>query len=418
MTQKTAIHDLAIFGGAPAFEAGLHVGRPNVGDRERLHERIDGLLDRRWLTNNGPLVQEFEAEVSRLLGVRHCVAMCNGTVALEILIRALGLKGDVIVPAFTFVATAHALQWLGIRPVFCDVDPRTHNIDPDRLEALITPETTGVIGVHLWGRPCDAERLGAIARRRNLALVFDAAHAFGCSRDGTMVGNFGDAEVLSFHATKFFNTFEGGAVTTNDDALARRLRLMRNFGFEGYDNVVDVGTNGKMTEVCAAMGLTGLESLDEFVAVNKRNYDWYSAELSGHAGIALVEYDAREQCNYQYVVAEIDESTAGIDRDALVEILHAENVLARRYFHPGCQRMEPYLSRGGHAPDPLPVTERLSRRLVSFPTGTAVDEETIKAICSLVRFVVQNGSEINRALASRGAAARCSGVAAAEAEPR
>src|SRR6185369_3387994 len=205
-----------------------------------------------------------EQRVAKMLGVRHCIAMCNATVALEITIRALGLTGEVLVPSFTFIATAHALQWQQIIPVFCDVDPETHCLNPRSVEKMITPRTTGIIGVHLWGRGCDIGSLSEIARSNGLKLLFDAAHAFGCSYEGRMIGGFGDAEVFSFHATKFFNTFEGGAVTTNDDDLAEKIRLMKNFGFAGYDQVIYLGTNGKMSEVSAAMGLTSLESLDDF----------------------------------------------------------------------------------------------------------------------------------------------------------
>ena len=273
--------DLAIFGKAPAFSEQVHVGRPNVGKREDLLRRIDDMLERNWLTNNGPYVQEFEARLAKYVRVRHCVAMCNATISLEIAIRALRLTGEVIVPSFTFVATAHSLQWQEITPVFCDIDPRTHNIDPTQVEKMITPRTSGIIGVHTWGRACDIEALESIARRRNLQLMFDAAHAFGCSYKGDSIGGFGRCEVFSFHATKFFNTFEGGAVLTNDDVLAEKMRLMRNFGFSGYDNVIYIGTNGKMTEVCAAMGLTSLESIKQFVETNRRNHDAYRRELTG-----------------------------------------------------------------------------------------------------------------------------------------
>src|SRR4051794_14306014 len=219
---KTEISHLAALGGSPVFNAPVYVGRPNIGNRERLLERINDMLDRRWLSNNGPYVQEFERKVAEYLGVRHCIAMCNGTVALEIAIRATGLRGEVIVPSFTFIATAHALQWQEITPVFCDIDPRTHLIDPAQLQRLITPRTTGIIGVHTWGQPCDIEALTQIAERRGLTLLFDASHAFGCSYNGKMVGGFGAAEVFSFHATKFFNTFEGGAIVTNNDDLATK----------------------------------------------------------------------------------------------------------------------------------------------------------------------------------------------------
>src|SRR4051794_25016690 len=199
------------------------------------------MWDKRWFSNQGPYVREFEDKLSKLLGVKHCIPVCNGTIAMELAIRALDLKGEVIVPSFTFISAAHALQWQEITPVFCDVDPKTHNLDPKKIEAMITPRTTAIVAVHTWGRPCEVDTLSRVARRNDLRLLFDAAHAFGCSHEGRAIGNFGDAEVFSFHATKFFNTFEGGAVATNDDELAARIRLMKNFGFQGNDNVVYIG---------------------------------------------------------------------------------------------------------------------------------------------------------------------------------
>lgn len=366
----------------------LHVGRPNVGNRGKLFQRISDMLDRNWLTNNGPFVQEFEQRLQNYLGVKHCIAMCNATIALEITTRALGLKGEVIVPAFTFVATAHSLQWQEITPVFCDIDPKTHNLDPDQVERMITPRTTGILGVHLWGRACNVDALQEIARRHNLTLLFDAAHAFGCSRKGTMIGNFGAAEVFSFHATKFFNTFEGGAVATNNDELAKKIRLMKNFGFSGYDNVIYIGTNGKMTEVCAAMGHTNLDSLDYFISKNRDNYYHYRQELYGLPGISLIEYDELEKLNYQYIVVEVDENKAGVSRNKLIGVLHAHNVMARRYFYPGCHRMEPYRSYFPHAGLLLPQTESLAGKVMLLPTGTSVDCETIAKICQIIRNAV------------------------------
>ncbi len=278
--------DLAVFGAARRFKRPLYVGAPNIGDRANLHRLLDEALDRRWLTNDGVLVQEFERRMAEFLGVRHFVAICNATVALEILLRACGLDGEIIVPSFTFVATAHAPQWLGLTPVFCDIDERTHTLDPARVEERITSRTSAILGVHLWGRPCNVEALQGIADQRGLRLLFDAAHALGVSCRGAMVGNFGDAEVFSFHATKFFNTFEGGAITTNDDDLAERLRLKRNFGFAGYDTVVTDGTNGKMSEISAAMGLTSLASLDAFIVHNRCNYEAYRSALAERTGRA------------------------------------------------------------------------------------------------------------------------------------
>lgn len=395
---QTLEEQLAIMGGTPAFAEPLHVGRPNIGDRARLMERINDMLDRRWLTNDGPLVQEFEQRLADYLGVKHCIAMCNATVALEITIRALGMQGEVIVPSFTFIATAHALQWQEITPVFCDIDPATHNLDPDKVEAMITPRTSGIIGVHVWGRPCAIEELTEIADRHNLTLMFDAAHAFGNSYKGRMIGNFGQAEVFSFHATKFFNTFEGGAVATNDDELAAKMRLMKNFGFAGYDNVIYVGTNGKMSEISGAMGLTGLESLDTFIDVNRRHYETYRDGLRFTPGIEVSAYDQTECCNFQYVSLEVDEEVAGISRDDLVHVLQAENVLARRYFYPGCHEMEPYRSYFPHAGLLLPETHRLTQRVMLLPTGTALAPEDSRHICRLINYAVEHSSEVREAL--------------------
>ena len=392
---KNKINDLAFFGGTPCFTEPLHVGRPNIGDRKRLFERINNLLDRRWLTNGGPYLQEFERNIEKLLGVKHCIAMCNATIALEILARALGLSGEVIIPSFTFIATAHALKWLGITPVFCDIYPATHNLDPARIESLITPRTTAIMGVHVWGRACQVDELSRIAQKHQLKLVFDAAHAFGCSYQGKMIGNFGHAEVFSFHATKFLNTFEGGAVVTNDDELAEELRYMKNFGFKSYDLVAYLGTNGKMNEVSAAMGLTMLEEMQNIIRLNDSHYQQYGA-LVNIPGIHLIKYDETEKNNYQYIILEIDEDITGIQRDLIVDILHAENILARRYFYPGCHEMEPYRSLDPEAGDTLPETERLTRRVLSLPSGTAVNSDDINRICSIIQFLVENGADISR----------------------
>jgi dTDP-4-amino-4,6-dideoxygalactose transaminase len=341
----------------------------------------------------------LERKIADKVNVKHCIAICNGTVALEIAIRALGLSGEVIIPSMTFIATAHALQWQQITPIFCDIDPKTYNLDPNRVEEMTTPRTTGIIGVHLFGRPCDVEALAEIAKRRNLKLLFDAAHAFGCSYKGRMIGSFGDAEMFSFHATKFFNTFEGGAIVTNDDDLASKIRLMKNFGFAGYDNVIYIGTNGKMNEVSAAMGLTSLESLEEFISVNHRNYKQYKRELEGIPGIQFMTYDETERYNYQYIILEVNEHITGITRDQLVQILHAENIRARRYFYPGCHKMEPYRSYFPHAGLLLPETERVAGRVLSLPTGTSVAKEDISKICGIIRFVIENAEAIQKRLA-------------------
>ena len=397
---KTLVNDLAIFGGAPAFPDALHVGRPNIGNRKSFEDRIRDILDRRWLTNEGRYVQEFEERIAALVGVEFCIATCNATIALEIAIRGLGMTGEVIVPSFTFIATAHILQWQQITPLFCDIDPNTYNLNPERVESMITPRTTGILPVHVFGRPCDVDDLSEIASRTGLRLLFDSAHALGCSYKGRMIGGFGDAEVLSFHATKFLNSMEGGAIVTNDGDLARKCRRMRNFGFSDYYKTDDVGINGKMTEVCAAMGLSSLEAIAEIVAVNRRNWEVYRETLFALPGIKLREYDDEEHNNYHYIVIEVDPKTAPLNRDELLAVLNKENILAQRYFWPGCHRMEPYGSLYPNAHLFLPQTERIAAQVLTLPNGQTITPEIISLICNIIRTGFDNAGQVRELLRS------------------
>ncbi|MEV4439888.1 DegT/DnrJ/EryC1/StrS family aminotransferase [Streptomyces sp. NPDC049577] len=372
-------------GRRPAFDRPLHVGTPNVPDRRRLFERIGEALDRGWLTNDGPLVREFEERLRAYTGATHVLATSNGTAALEVLVRARGLTGEVIVPSFTYVATAHALQWQGLTPVFADIDPETGTLDPEHVRRLVTPRTSGIVGVHLWGRPCRHDALRGIADEHGLALLYDAAHALGCSLDGRAVGTLGDGEIFSFHATKFINAFEGGAVATNDPELAERVGRMRNFGFGPGREVLTHGTNAKMNEISAAMGLTALEHIDEIVAANTLRHEHYRAGLAGLPGVRLRAPGPGERNNHQYAVMEIDERITGVHRDRVLAALHAENVFAQKYFHPGCHRMGPYAARSEvHTPLPLPGTEALAERVLVLPSGPAVAPAEVDRICELV----------------------------------
>lgn len=392
--------DLAILGGTPAFASPLHVGTPNVGNRAALMTRIEDALDRRWLTNNGPFVQEFETRIAEKVRVRNCIAVANATVGLELAIRALGMAGEVIAPSFTFIATVHALQWNGIRVVFGDIDPSTHNLDPGHVAKLITPQTTGILATHVWGRPCDITPLQDLADRHGLKLLFDAAHAFGCSSESQPIGGFGHAEVFSFHATKFVNCAEGGAITTNDDELAKQLRFMRNFGFADYDRVERLGTNGKMSELSAAMGLTSLDAMDEFIAINRRHHAQYRQRLASIRGISLVSYDSQPAQNYQYVVAIVDPTEFGLSRDELVQVLHAEQVLARRYFFPGCHAHEPYRTLAPRIGRSLPHTEALCQRVMLLPTGTAIQPGDINRIGELMESASTQAERVRAVLQS------------------
>jgi dTDP-4-amino-4,6-dideoxygalactose transaminase len=388
----------AILGGPPEFREPLHVGRPNIGDRDALLRRIGDLLDRRWLTNDGPLVRELEEVVAESHGVAGAVAVCNATLGLQLLARGLGLGGEILMPAFTFVATAHAVMWQGAQPEFVDIRQVDHNLDVAAVEAAITDRTGGIVGVHLWGRPCAVDELATVAAAHGLPLVFDAAHAFGVQGRAGPVGGGGRAEVLSLHATKFVNSFEGGLVVGNDRALLDDVRSLRNFGFADYDTVTAIGTNAKMTEVCAAMGLTSIESVGEFTTANRRNFEAYRQCLGGRQGLRLLDYDEDGSWNFQYVVVEIDRAATGMGRDAIVTALHAENVLARRYFDPGCHRHAPYVfsDRAWH----LPVTDEVAARVVVLPTGTAVSPDVCTRVGRLVGELLDGGESLAERIAA------------------
>ena len=344
-----------------------------------------------WFTNDGPLVKELELGIADYLRVRHCVLTANGTVALQILSHALELTGEVIVPSFTFVATPNAMKWQGLDPVFCDIDPRTLNIDPESCEALITERTSAILGVHLWGRPCDIPRLRSVADRHGIHLIFDAAHGFGCGHDNALIGNFGDAEVFSLHATKAFHCGEGGAITTADDGLAERLREIRNFGFVAADTTTRLGINAKMPELSAALGLANLEALAESISRSRRVIECYQAGLRTVPGIEIRPCTAPRH-NFHYAVAELDQGSSGISRDLLVEVLESENVLARKYFFPGCHKLAPYHDESC---DSLPHTEFAAERSLILPAGPEMSPALVDSVCELLGDIVSNAEHLS-----------------------
>lgn len=388
----------ALLGAQAAFSKTLCVGTPNVPDEEAFIRRMRDILKSQRLTNLGPYVTEFEKRVAEIAGTRHCVATCNATLGLELTIKALGMHGDVIVPSYTFVATVHALARQGITPIFCDVDPDTHCLDPASVERAITSKTTGIIGVHLWGNTDSTAALRDIAEHHQLKLVFDAAHAFGCGSKQRAVGSYGDAEVFSFHATKFLNSFEGGAIVTDNGKLADRLRLMTNFGFAGEDNVEYLATNAKMTEACGAMGLTSLESMQSIISHNLKNYQAYESALESIGGLKLMTRAIDQPNNYQYIVVDIDATEINLSRDELVAALRFENVLARRYFYPGVHRMRPYAEMYPRVGDCLPVTEQLADRIMVLPTGTAVSPVDVKVLVERIALIISHAVDVKNAL--------------------
>jgi dTDP-4-amino-4,6-dideoxygalactose transaminase len=345
-------------------------------NKRGFHENLGKMFLNSIYTNNGPLVRELENQFARYHGVHHAIAVCNATMGLQVVAKAMGLTGEVIMPAFTFVATAHAMSWIGLKPVFCDVE-ETGNVSAKTVEPLISERTSAILGVHLLGEPADPLGLEDLAMKEGVQLFFDAAHAVGCSFGNLSVGGFGNAEVFSTHATKLLNTFEGGFITTNDPDLAEKCKLMRNFGFADYDTVVSEGINAKMSEAHAAMGLANLEVLDKLIERCRKNWFQYEEELKDIPGIRLWEpWRSKEgRRNHQYVVIDVPRG-----RNALLDYLHKCGMLARRYFWPGVHRMPPYIGAWD-----LPVTDELCYQTLFLPGGATLRQEGISTICSHIR---------------------------------
>lgn len=390
---KHSVEDFALFGGTPYFKEPRHVNRPNAAPRAAYDVYFDRSWDSKWFSNDGPLLVQFEQRLQAYLGAGHCVVTCNATLALSLTIQALGLTGEVIVPSYTFISTANVLKTGGLTPVFCDIRAQDMTIDPEACAALITPRTSAVIATHIWGAPCDTDALQAVCDAAGIMLLYDSAHAFGVEHQGRKIGGFGRAEIFSLHATKVLHSFEGGVIATDDADLAADLRLRRNFGFSAVDHVEVAGVNAKMSEAHAAMGLANLDVLDDTIAANRRCHDAYAAGLAGVAGLHLHRPAPEAVSNYHYVVAEIDAAQFGLSRDTLVDLLFAENILARRYFYPGGHRALPHLPDDG-LPVSLPVTEAICDRVLVLPAGAAIALKDVEAICGVIRDVAENALAI------------------------
>ncbi len=395
--------DLAVFTGKPFFATPQHVGGPIVEPetRERFHRLADEAFGRNWLTNSGPLSLRLEKEVAARHGVAEAVFVTNATLAQEILMRGMGLtSGEALVSANTFVATAHVCEELGVRPVFCDIDPATLNLDPADCERKITPHTRVIIPTHVFGVFSDMPALRKIAARYGIKLLADAAHAFDCDLGGVAAGGFGAPEFLSFHATKYFSTLEGGAVLTNDSDLAERMRELRNFGFDRPEDTGKLGTNAKGSEISAAFGLASLDALDGRRSLLKEIREIYLDGLAGVPGLRMHRVDALGRNNYRYFAMFVEEGF-GLSRDALFHALRRENVLVRNYFYPGVHRMAYYRVRFPAVVDSLPAVDRALGSILCLPTSfVGVDpRQGAGDITRLVRAMHERAGEINACVA-------------------
>jgi dTDP-4-amino-4,6-dideoxygalactose transaminase len=371
--------------GAPTpFANPVYVTRPVLPPLDALMVRLREVWASQQLTNIGAQHDHLESALRDYLAVPQLSLFTNGTVALITAIRALGLSGEVLTTPFTFPATPHSLSWSGITPVFCDIDPITCNIDPAALERAITPRTTGILAVHVYGTPCDVDRLQQIADRHGLKIIYDAAHAFGARVRGRGIGTFGDVSMFSFHATKMFHTAEGGALACADPALHARINDLRNFGIHGPDAVEAIGLNGKMTELQAALGLCVLDAIDDELLGRRRLLARYRERCAAIEGITWLSRPEAADSSCQYAVIRVDEAVFGCSRDVLHRELRAFNVFTRKYFFPLCADYECYRSLPSAAPANLPVAARAAREVLCVPLYGGLGEADVDRICDMI----------------------------------
>lgn len=362
----------------------IYVTAPSLPPLEEFIPYLESIWESKWLTNNGQFHQQFEQALTEYLGVKYISLFTNGMIALQVGMQALRITGEVITTPFTFVATTHAIHLNGCTPVFCDVEPETFTLDPDKVESLITPHTTAIMPVHVYGNPCDHERLKKIADTYGLKLFYDAAHVFGVKKNGLSVVNWGDLSMLSFHATKVFNTLEGGALVTNDETLKKRIDLLRNFGFQDEVTVVAPGSNGKVDELRSAYGLLQLKYVDKEIEKRKGVSCSYRKQLAGVSGLRLLLDQPDVRHNYGYFPILVSEQAFGLSRDALYERLKANNVYARRYFYPLCSQFPTYRNLPSSLPGKLRVAEEAARQVLCLPISPDLGEDSVKRVVSLI----------------------------------
>jgi dTDP-4-amino-4,6-dideoxygalactose transaminase len=365
------------------FEKPIYVTRPFLPPLEEFKQGLEEIWDARWLTNNGPILQRFTQELCNFFETDNLCLFNNGTLALQIALQGMEISGEVITTPFTFVATTHALFWNKIRPVFVDIEPDYYTLDPEKIEAAITPWTTAILAVHVYGHPCKLNALADIARRHNLKLIYDAAHAFGVNVGGKSIAHFGDLSMFSFHATKLFHSIEGGMVVFKETGLKGTFDYLKNFGFKNELEVVLPGTNAKMNEVQALMGSQVLKYLEDLINKRAKITDLYRQRLKEIPGIHLVPSLSHEiKYNYGYMPIEVDEQKFGMTRDALYENLKKYNVYTRRYFYPLICDYACYSSV--HVKDPLIVARRVAESILTLPIYDSLELSDVEAICTFI----------------------------------
>lgn len=363
----------------------ITVTSPLLPPLEEFIPYLEDIWKRKWLTNNGHYHQELEKALCDYLGISYISLFSNGTLALVTALQALRISGEVITTPYSFVATTHSLWWNGIKPVFVDIDPHTCNLDPDKIEAAVTPKTTAIMPVHVYGNPCATEKIQHIADKYGLRIIYDAAHAFGVKVKGTSVLQYGDLSILSFHATKTYSTIEGGAIICHDAKTKQRIDYLKNFGFADEVSVVAPGINAKMNEVQAAYGLLSLKYVDQAIRHRKQLAELYREKLQSVPGLRYMEDFPEVSHNYSYFPVFIQAEAYGMSRDAVYEKLKANNILGRRYFYPLISEFSTYRGLSSAQPDNLPVAKRTAESVICLPMHAGLTTEDVLKITSILK---------------------------------
>lgn len=364
----------------------ITVTQPAIPPLNEFIPYLEKIWDNKWLTNNGPFHQEFEKELAEFLGVEYISLFSNGTLALITALQALRITGEVITTPYSFVATTHSLWWNNIKPVFVDIEDEYFNIDPKKVEAAITPKTTAIMPVHVYGNPCNVEEIQRIADIYGLRVIYDAAHAFGVKYKGSSLLNWGDLATISFHATKVFNTIEGGAIICQDEKTKRRIDLLKNFGFANETTVIEPGINAKMNELQAAYGILQLKHVDSYIAKRKEIVLLYNSLLNGIPGIKTIKVDNDDiEHAYPYYPVLVNMKEYGMSRDDLYFKLQEYNIYGRRYFYPLISDFPTYKGLASASTDNIPVATKVAKEVICLPIYPNLDFEDIKNICRLIK---------------------------------
>ncbi|MFR2732694.1 DegT/DnrJ/EryC1/StrS family aminotransferase [Hoylesella buccalis] len=363
----------------------ITVTSPLLPDLDEFHGLLKEIWDSKWITNNGSFHKKLEAALCEYLKVPYVSLFTNGTLPLLTALQALRITGEVITTPYSFVATTHALWWNGIKPVFVDIDPRTGNLDPNKIEAAITPKTTAILPVHVYGKPCEVDAIQAIADKYGLKVIYDAAHAFGVEVNGESILNAGDMSTLSFHATKVFNTIEGGAMIMHDAKTKQRIDYLKNFGFAGETEVVGPGINSKMDEVRSAYGLLNLKQVDAAIAARKKVAMAYRDALRSVEGITFWDDMPGVKHNYSYFPVFVDAEKYGMTRDELYEKMRMKNVWGRRYFYPLISEFSTYRGLESATSENLPQAKKMAESVICLPMHHALSEEDCSRIIDVIK---------------------------------